>query len=359
MGCIAMTNFVARILMCVMWISMSAVLINAQEREQISADNVRRFQSVQHINYADFDEDINIGWFAVNEDATEIIIFDNDSNLYSISDEGERRSWTYLTDPENELFNVIDAVYYQDTFYILYVINDTYFINSQQLDMDGVPVNLAHRYDSDSLFVEVNLDDGTVFIYEYGVTPITSQLELTDFIPYPLNDSDEPAMRVGRIDLPIVIISYLQNENVQYFLPGLKLLDSIYEIENGPAVFGAVNSIELGSMYFAWVDPNSTYLNLLDFAAGENRIVAELDNLYAQYYLLSHDASLVIAVNVDFTPNVIAWDTYTGERYDLGAYRQCERIPDKVELSADGTTLVIGCDTGLDLWRIINEAEDE
>lgn len=359
MGCIAMTNFIERILICIIWISMTTVFANAQEREQISADNVGRLQSVQQIDYADFDADINIGWFVANEDATGFIVFDNDNNLYAVSDEGDRHRWTYVTDSENELFNVIDAVYYDDTLFILYVINNTYFVNSQQLDIDGVPVNLARGYDDNSLFVEVNLDDGDVVIYEYEIIPTTSELRLLGIIPYPLNDSDELAMRVGRIDLPIVIISYLQNESVQYFLPGLTLPDSIFEIENGPAVFGAVNPTELGSTHFAWVDPNSTYLNLLDFTSGENRIVAELDNLYAQYYLLSHDASLVIAVNVDFTPNVIAWDTNTGEHYDLGEYRQCERIPDKVELSADGTTLVIGCDTGLDLWRIVDEAEDE
>ncbi|MFW5691150.1 MAG: hypothetical protein ACOCXZ_01505 [Chloroflexota bacterium] len=49
---------------------------------------------------------------------------------------------------------------------------------------------------------------------------------------------------------------------------------------------------------------------------------------------------------------MIAWIVETGERIDLGTYRECSRQPDMVRLSTDGTTLVIGCDTGLDVWRV-------
>jgi hypothetical protein len=56
---------------------------------------------------------------------------------------------------------------------------------------------------------------------------------------------------------------------------------------------------------------------------------------------------------------VVAWDVKTGERTILGEYRECNRPqPDMTRLSEDGTTLVIGCDTGLDIWRIVPEGEN-
>jgi hypothetical protein len=358
MACIAMKS-ITKILIVISILCLMPLAIYAQDREAISADNVGRLQSVQQIDYADFDADMDIGWFSVDESGTNFTVFDNDHNLYRISDSGNFNMWTYVTNPEEQLFAVIDGVYYRDSSFILYLIDDKYYVNSQELDLEGIPVNIGLGRDFGFIYVETNLDDGDTVIYEYGTTPITNELTYEDRIPYPLNDLDEPLMRVGRIDLPIVIVSSLVDNTIQRYYPGFSMSDQIYEIENGPAVFGTVNPAYGDSTYFAWVDPNSTYLNLLDLVTGENRVIADLNNLYAQYYLLSYDASLVIAVNVDFEPNVIAWDTNTGERYDLDAYRDCERIPDKVELSADGTTLVIGCDTGLDLWRIIEKTETD
>jgi hypothetical protein len=59
-------------------------------------------------------------------------------------------------------------------------------------------------------------------------------------------------------------------------------------------------------------------------------------------------------VDVDDEPVVVAWDVATGQQYHLGTYRQCNRPPDMARLSEDGTTLVIACDTGLDIWRVTN-----
>ena len=85
--------------------------------------------------------------------------------------------------------------------------------------------------------------------------------------------------------------------------------------------------------------------------------IAPLNGDYAQWYFLSNDVSVIIAVNLGGEPNVVAWDTETGERRNLGNYRECERPqPDMARLTEDGSTLIIGCDTGLDIWRI-NEEE--
>ncbi len=84
-------------------------------------------------------------------------------------------------------------------------------------------------------------------------------------------------------------------------------------------------------------------------------LIAPLDGAFIPFMLLSFDASVAIGVNVGSEPTVIVWDTTTGERYDLGEYRACNRQPDMVRLSGDGTTLVIGCDTGLNIWRVVGD----
>ena len=128
-----------------------------------------------------------------------------------------------------------------------------------------------------------------------------------------------------------------------------------YSLDGGPAVFGVLNGEN--ASHFAWSDPRSSSLNLLNLASGESRVIAELGGAYAQFMMLTNDASLIIVVNLDFTPNVFAWDTNSGQMLDLGPYRECQRIPDMVRLSADGASLIIGCDGGLDIWQITEEKE--
>jgi len=345
MACIAMMKSMIKILGTVYILWLMTWVGYAQEYEIISAGNVERLQSVQHINYADFDADIEIGWFATNVTATEFVVFDNNNNLYHISDDDEAiNTFRYVDDTEEQLFAVIDGTFTFEEFYILYTIDGKYWINDMPFESDGIP--LALNSDAEALYVEVQIDS------ELIVYQLDESLHIISQFTIP-SDSDQPVMRVGRIHLPMIVQASFDGAIDIYDF------DSVlgeFQVADVPAVFGHIN---VSGTHFAWSDPNTTYLNLLELETGENRIIAELNGLYAQYYLLSYDASLVLAINVDFVPNVIAWDTSTGERYDLGAYRECERIPDKVELSADGTTLVIGCDTGLDLWRIIDETETD
>jgi WD40 repeat protein len=130
--------------------------------------------------------------------------------------------------------------------------------------------------------------------------------------------------------------------------------ETVYEVDNGTgeaAVFGNINK---AATHLVWRDHDSKALYLLNFETGENRLIDELDAAYVQWFFLSNDASLIIAVNTNFEPNIVVWDVETGERTILGEYRHCNRPqPDMARLSADGTTLVIACDTGLDIWRIV------
>lgn len=341
MGCIPMTNFVAKIFTCSVFITIITIVVTAQEITTISADKVERFQSVQQIDYADFDIDINVGWFVANPSASELVVFDNHKTLHKIIDGEIVDSWQYVTDSE-QIFSVIDGEYVGDNFYILYTIDNMFWINETPLLIDGIPMEMGR--DDDYFYIEAQLDnDLMLYALDESINVVAEMTIPADF--------DEPVMRIGRIDFPIVVQTTLTGDVTIY---NFDTLLGEYKVGDVPTVFGHVNAPKT---HFAWVDPESTLLNLLDLATGENRVVAELDNLYAQYYLLSQDASLVIAVNVDFEPNLVAWDTDTGERYELGEYRDCERIPDKAKLSADGSTLIIGCDGGIELWRIVDETE--
>lgn len=128
-----------------------------------------------------------------------------------------------------------------------------------------------------------------------------------------------------------------------------------YVLDDGPAVAGAFNGPS--ASHFIWGDPRSTRLNLLDLVSGQSSDFAALDGAYAQYILLTHDASAAIVVNLDFVAHVFAWDLKSGKRHYFGPYRECRHIPDNVILSADGKSLIIGCDSGLDIWQVPKEWE--
>ena len=328
--------------------------VAAQAQITIGAKNLSRLKPVARIDFADFPGELEIGWFEANHDASEFIVFDKSGRLYRVGAAGIESSFSHHDN--GQIFSLIDAAYLADVPIILYLLDDNYFINEQQLDIDLTPVALVAV--AESLFVESTDGAGSTLFLQYVKDEVTEGLRLIDSTPLPETDPNAPAVRIGRIDFPLVIISSLAESALNvYRYPDAFAAGSAIEIEldDGPAVFGAVN--RAGS-HLAWSDPQSARLNLLDLANGENRVAADLGGAYAQYHLLTADASAILIVNLNFAPAVFAWDVDTGERFDLGAYRDCERIPDKVALSADGAALIIGCDTGLEIWRIVPEEEE-
>jgi hypothetical protein len=145
-------------------------------------------------------------------------------------------------------------------------------------------------------------------------------------------------------------------EEVNTFPPRGGVVLRTHELDSLPGM-GAINMFGVAddpptTSHFAWRDGASSELHLLDFQTGEDQVVASLGGTYIPFLLLTVGADVIIGVNVGDQPNVVAWDVGTGEHLDLGEYRSCNRQPDMVRLSRDGSTLVIGCDTGLDIWRI-------
>ena len=328
-----------------------AALVAGQEFPPISAENLARLSSHEHIDFADMPGELRIGWFEANADASEFLVFDRAGQLYRVSSAGVQDSWTYIEPGSDQLFALIDAAYIDAEPHALYRLDDGYFINEQQLDAGYAPLALSAY--KDTLIVEALDRDRQTFFRQYSAGEAGRAWQFAGETPLPAADPQQPAVRIGRIDFPIVLYSSLQDGALtlyrypEAFAPAT---GSDYKLQDGPAVFGAVNGA--AGSHFVFSDPYSARLNLLEFATGESRVVAELGGAYAQYHLLTADASAILIVNLDFRPEVFAWDTATGLRFDLGPYRSCGRIPDKVALSADGRALIIGCDTGLDIWRV-------
>ena len=334
---------------------LGVIPVAGQERTQISAASLAQLNSQARIDFAGFPGELKIGWFEANDDASEFIVFDQAGQLYRVSEAGIKDSWSYVAPGRSQVFSLIDATYLGGEPLVLYVLDGRYFINKRALPAGYEPVALASL--GASLFVEAIGADGRTVFMHYALRDEGEARQLVDEFSVPESDPEQPVVRIGRIDFPYVLYSALSDGVLSVFSYPDSFVASMrrsYSLRQGPAVFGAVNA---AGTHFAWSDPASARLNLLEFETGDNRVVAETGGAYAQYYLLSADASAILAVNLDFSPEVFAWDVETGERLDLGGYRECERIPDKVALSADGTALVIGCDTGLEIWRVTGSEE--
>ncbi len=334
-----------------------ACLVRAQEHPPISAANLAQLKPDARIDFSDFPGALNIGWFEAQAAAQEFLVFDQTGRIYRVSEAGIVDSWAYLEPGSEQLFSLIDAAYIADEPQLLYVLNGAYFINEQRLPAGVEPIALASH--GASLVVEAIDADGQTLFMRYALREEGGGWRPVEEFSLPVADPQRPAVRIGRVAFPFMLYSSLTDGGLKiYRYPDAFAagLESDYHLAGGPAVFGAVN--ESGS-HFTWSDPASARLNLLDLNTGENRVVAEIGGAYAQYHLLTAEASAILIVNLDFAPEVYAWEVETGARHDLGAYRDCERIPDKVALSGDGSALIIGCDTGLDIWRIAKREEGQ
>jgi len=164
---------------------------------------------------------------------------------------------------------------------------------------------------------------------------------------------DEQAVaRVGRLPLPLAVTATESGHVSRWDLSQGKLTAEA-QVDAVP-IYGAIT---LDGRYLVWRDPASVALHLLDFETGADQIVTLMDGLYIPFILLTAQADVVIGVYVNDEPAVVGWETATGRLHWLGHYRQCERPPDMVTFSNDRTTLVIGCDSGIEIWRAVEPVE--
>lgn len=242
-----------------------------------------------------------------------------------------------------------------------------YYVNLYLLDEDGGHRDLRIR--SGDSPVDIWFADAAVWLevvpLEPGRESYLVEIPLEDFVPgekvdidpadlmvhafAPMTDKDVVA-RIGRLPAPLTVTSTAEGVVSRWDLTeGVRTATAI--VSDVP-IYGAMTP---DGRYLAWRDPASRALHLLDFETGQDEVVVALNGQYMPFILIGAQADVILGVHLNDHPQVTAWETQTGLQHELGPYRQCQRPPDMVTLTNSGRMLVIGCDTGLEIWQIVHD----
>lgn len=337
------------IILTLFLISVSVFAQDAPTPPPINAKNLQHLQSVAQLDFKDMNAEFNSGWFAMNATGDMYALSDATGRIFIMQYDNKKTVSSRLFE-EGDTYHglMVDAYFSGNLLYPLQILDSDIYLAQKKLDVSASPQSLWGN--DGRLFIETlptENKNAQISIFD------STTFQLIDTLPYAPAQDPEAIVRIGRIHPPYTVTSSIDGIVKLWNLETGELL---HEVDNGTgqaAVFGNINA---DATHLVWRDHDSQSLYLLNFETGENRYIGDLGGAYVQWFFLSNDASLIIAVNYNFEPNIIVWDTATGKRTDLGAYRQCNRPqPDMARLSADGTTLVIGCDTGLDIWRVVEE----
>lgn len=335
----------------------------------ITADTLR---SLAPVARADFDRlphgiAINTGWFTLSDDGEKIATVRTDGGLVIWSAAGDLLATFAVTDTDGGTpATVLDARFSADGEQVamLYTVDGqayllaVYTIARDRLEVRpvpegfGVPIRVWFGETTEHLWIETAPDYFNVAENAHLVLRLplddTPDAELLVIPSAPEADADA-FVRIGRIPAPLAVTS---TPDGLVRLWNLEAGEAVAEIQlEDVPVFGRVN--ETTGTQMAWRDQVSQALYLLDFTTGENRLIADIGGAYIQAILLTPPGDAVLAVHIGEDPVVVGWLSESGERLDLGTYRaDCVRVPDMVQISRDGTTLVIGCDAGLEVWRV-------
>jgi hypothetical protein len=301
-------------------------------------------QSILQIDFQE-DDSIDTGMFWMNESASLVVWGATTGAPYVLRDLERDIHPDILYSPRTIIGYAFDEDT-DDSFFQLMQWDGRTYIDNTEIELSAIPLDFWMSVEK-SLYLETMDENGQLALWEYD-----SQALDAAPIEHSIQFSDEDVVRIGRIPPPYSVTSSLEGI---VKLWNLEAGETLYEVNNGtgqPSVFGAINT---PPSHLVWRDNANESLYLLNFETSENSLIAELNGDYAQWFFLNPDASVILALDLGFQQNVVAWDVATGEKIDLGHYRECTRPqPDMARLSADGTTLVIGCDTGLDIWRIVH-----
>jgi len=344
----------------------------------INAMNIGQLRSVLTIDFADAPEEAGIiqnGWFVLNKNGTHAATV-NRANALVIWDtvSGDYVDSYALTSADGLPATVLDMAFGNVTsqgeshelLVSLHSDGQTYSLGYFDIasgEFESVVVSESQT----AIPVRVWIGDLLTYVEIQTTTPEQQSYILgrptivpnrgmlgNEAISRTSPDNDPDAfVRIGRVLPPFAVTSTVDGL-VKLWNLETGQVTATAQVDDGPPVFGQVNA---SGSHLVWRDPESTVLHVLDFEMGEDAIVAQLGGEYFPALLLTDAADVVIAVNSinaqsEIAPIVIAWDVATGERRVLGEHRSCNRQPDMARLSHDGTTLVIGCDMGLDVWRV-------
>ncbi len=340
----------------------SVSAVQQDEHPVIAADTIGSLAPVTIIDFAmlppEAGEIVN-GRVYISRDGRRLAVINRDSQVVILDDAGTLVDVTdvILTDDDFPA-TFIDGTFDQtgERFAALHSASDAYYVTIRTVQastrrvvvrsedkavgiwMDGETVLLEvvpSEPDQDPYVVRIATADGEL---------VQSDLDIRPFAPAGESDS---IVRIGRLPLPLAVTA-TDNGRVFRWNLATGLMTGAAQVDSVP-IYGATTP---DGRYLVWRDPTSEALHLVDFETQQDRVIVELGGVYIPFILLSHQADVVIGVHVNDEPAVNAWDIASGQSYALGLYRQCQRPPDLVSLSNNGTTLVIGCDAGLEIWRV-------
>ncbi len=334
-------------------LALCAVLAQSGESvyEPISADNIARLQSAASIAFDDLPDaagEIVNGRFIVNTDGTRFGVVNRANAVVALSDSGELVGLCSVTGRDGLPATFIEGVFGARENVIVSLHTDgpaSYYVSrcdaasGEQITW-SFPQPLAEVWADSNTIWASDLTGGVVHIDAEGrVSTLT--------VPSPDTDPSS-AIRIGRIAPPLAV-SVTNSGLVKRWDLENGAVTAAFQVETGLPIYGHLSS---DGRYLVWRDPPSTALYVLDFAVGTNVVVTQLNGAYIPFVFVTPAGDAVVGVQIDDQPVVSAWEVASGVRHNLGQFRACGRPPDMARLSADGTALIIGCDTGIDVWRV-------
>lgn len=345
----------------------------------ITAENVAELQSVAYLEVETLPEPVILasGWFTLSPDGTRFaaVTRENEVAIFSHADLVERYGITRNDEPAT----VLDVRFFPDGTQVASLHSDgtDFFIALHTLDGEILEIEIPDRIDGEAVGIPMRIwigdhktdaeatDEIAVSLWletmpadggrDYRVIRLPLDAEgrliteaMTSILSAPEQDIDA-YVRIGRIPAPLAVTA-TQDGLVKLW--DLETGSPRYTVQvDDVPVFGRVN--ENGGEQLAWRDGSSLGLNVLDFVSGENTRVTDLEGDYIQALMIAPSGDVVLAVHIGQQNNVVAWNADTGERIEPGDYRPCTGVPDMVQLSQDGTTLVIGCDASFEIWQVV------
>ncbi len=341
----------------ILLLGVSLAVAQDETKVVIDAENFGQLGSVMEIDFDDLPDDLGVvinGRFMLRDDGEHIAFVNRDNHVLVVDSQGNFIGGYFVTSEDGLKATFLDGDF-RSVGGIVSIHTDGknfYFAaspySSGAPSYDNQPAGIRETTDpfyevwAGSSGVDWVGNENTVWNI-YGQTTASIQKS-------PSSDP-ESVIRIGRIPQPLAVTITEDGRVKRWNMETGEVTAEVQvDVDDGLPIYGALNAG--GDSDLVWRDPASTALHILSFDTGGDRTVVPLNGTYIPFIFLTQQSDVIIGVNIDDEPIVVAWNVATGERYDLGAYRQCNRPPDMVRLSQDGTTLVIGCDTGLDVWRV-------
>ena len=323
----------------------------------IDATNIARLRPVAQINFADIPADfgqVQNGWFALTPDGQRIALINRANQIlfWDTEDGFTPPINPVCTDGDGKPGTFVDGAFGTQGFAAAYINGSSAYTTVISGDNTIVTCGWADLpvriwQSGEDIGLEMMPQDGFTPPY-IAMLPIGTDATRATRTPAP--DSDPNAfLRIGRIDPPYAI-TITRDNLIQRWMLDAGTVNASAQL---PALPG-MGALTPDGRYFGWRDGESQGVYWLDFETGKNRLVALLNGVYIPFMQIAHGGDVILTADGDDQPALVAWDTHSGQRYELGNRRECGRQPDLMRLSQDGTTLVIGCDKGLELWRVVS-----